>query len=151
MKRERMSRRFRPVLSEGLETRALLTMTATAQLPNVTVETGAAVSPVNLDNYFHDPDATADFAIFNTTLGTIPVLMTPTSTPLTVANFRTYINEGAYTDSIVHRSVPGFIWQAGGYQLTSTERCSNADERPRPKRIWCTQRSRHHRDGQTWK
>ena len=120
MKHQRVGRRFRPVLSESLETRALLTMTATAQLPNVNVATGVAVSPVNLNSYFHDPDATPDFAIFNTTLGTIPVLLTPTTTPLTVANFLTYVNQGAYTNSIVHRSVPGFIWQAGGYQLTST-------------------------------
>src|ERR1700691_5477792 len=114
MKRERVGRRFRPVLSERLETRELLTLTATAQLPNVNVVTGAAVSPVNLDSYFHDPDASPDFAIFNTTLGTIPVLLTPATTPLTVANFLTYVSQGAYTNSIVHRSVPGFIWQTGG-------------------------------------
>ena len=38
---------------------------------------GVEVSPVNLDSYFHDPNAAPNFAIFNTTLGTIPVLMTP--------------------------------------------------------------------------
>ena len=81
---------------------------------------GVAVSPVNLDSYFHDPAASPDLAIFDTTLGTIPVLLTPTTTPLTVANFLNYVSQGAYTNSIVHRSVPGFVWQAGGFQLTST-------------------------------
>src|SRR5262249_55457122 len=113
-------RTFCPIVGDRLETRAMLTLTAVAQLPDVHVTTGAAVAPVNLDSYFHDPDATPDFAIFNTTLGTIPVLLTPGTTPLTVANFLNYVSEGAYTNSIVHRSVHGFVWQAGGFQLTST-------------------------------
>ena len=60
-----------------------------------------------------------NFAVFDTTLGTIPVLLTPATTPKTVANFQNYVNKGAYTNSVVHRSVPGFIWQAGGFQLSS--------------------------------
>ena len=66
------------------------------------------------------PTPSPNFAIFNTTLGTIPVLLTPGTTPLTVANFLNYVSQGAYTNSIVHRSVHGFVWQAGGFQLTST-------------------------------
>lgn len=115
--RSRRSRRLTPV--EALEARALLTMTATAPLPNLSVATGAAVAPTNLDSYFKDPNASTDFAIFDTTLGTIPVQLTPATTPLTVANFLNYANKGDYTNTIVHRSVPGFIWQAGGFQLAT--------------------------------
>ena len=118
MKRQKRSRRLSPV--EGLETRALLTLAATAPLPDVNLTTGAAVAPVNLDSYFKDANASSDFAIFNTTLGTIPVLLTPQTTPATVANFEGYVNKGAYTNTIVHRSVPGFIWQSGGFQLSPT-------------------------------
>jgi cyclophilin family peptidyl-prolyl cis-trans isomerase len=96
-------------------------MAATAPLPDLNIATGAAVAPVNLDSYFKDPDASSDLAIFDTTLGTIPVLLTPRTTPATVANFESYVSKGAYTDTIVHRLVPGFIWQSGGYQLTSTQ------------------------------
>jgi cyclophilin family peptidyl-prolyl cis-trans isomerase len=45
------------------------------------------------------------------------VQLLPDSAPKTVANFLAYVNAGAYNNSIIHRSVPGFIWQGGGYQL----------------------------------
>lgn len=121
MKRPERSRRSRRLgFVETLETRSLLTMVATAPLPNLDLAPGAAATPVALDAHFKDADASPDFAIFDTSLGTIPVLLTPKTTPLTVANFQNYVNKGAYTNAIVHRSVPGFIWQSGGYQLTST-------------------------------
>ena len=56
---------------------------------------------------------------FHTNVGDIDVLLTPDVAPLTVANFLAYVNAGAYVNSIFHRSVPGFIIQAGGYQLQS--------------------------------
>lgn len=106
---------------ESLETRELLTIAVTAPLADVSAAVGSPAATIDLGSHFNDPDAkTSDFAIFNTTLGTIPVLLTPSTTPKTVANFLSYVNKGAYSDSIVHRSVPGFIWQAGGFHLTST-------------------------------
>src|SRR3954452_4149192 len=79
--RDRRSYRLSPV--EHLDARALLTMAATAPLPDLDLTTGAAVAPVNLDSYFKDPNATPDFAVFDTTLGTIPVLLSPATTPKT--------------------------------------------------------------------
>ncbi len=54
---------------------------------------------------------------FHTNLGDIDVTLTPDAAPLTVANFLSYMNKGSYSNSIFHRSVPGFIIQAGGFQL----------------------------------
>ena len=54
---------------------------------------------------------------FNTTLGNIDVQLSPGDAPLNVANFLSYVNSGAYTTSIFHRSVPGFIIQGGGYDI----------------------------------
>jgi cyclophilin family peptidyl-prolyl cis-trans isomerase len=120
MKRPERARRSRALGQvEYLETRALMTIAAATPLPNVNVAPGSAPATVNLGTYFKDPTASPNFAIFDTTLGTIPVLLTPSTTPKTVANFQNYVNKGAYTNTIVHRSVPGFVWQAGGYQLTS--------------------------------
>ena len=116
--RSRPSRRLSPL--ETLETRALMTMAATAPLPAVNASAGTTVAPVNLDNYFKDPQATPNIAVFNTTLGTIPVVLTPQTTPITVNNFLSYVNKGDYNNTIVHRSVPGFIWQAGGFQLSAS-------------------------------
>ena len=105
---------------EALETRSLMTIAASAPLPAVNLTTGTASTPVQLDQFFKDSAPANDYAIFNTSLGTIPVLLTPQTTPATVANFLGYVNKGAYTNTVVHRSVPGFIWQAGGYSLSST-------------------------------
>ena len=118
--RVRRSSRFSPI--ERLEGRDLMTIAATAPLPNVSVTAGSAAAQVNLDNYFKDPDAAtaANYAMVDTSLGTIPVLLTPKTTPLTVANFENYVAKGSYTNSVVHRSVPGFIWQTGGYAVSST-------------------------------
>jgi peptidyl-prolyl cis-trans isomerase A (cyclophilin A) len=52
---------------------------------------------------------------FQTTLGGIDVILTPTITPLTVANFMAYVSSGTYNNTIFHRSVPGFVLQGGGY------------------------------------
>ena len=55
--------------------------------------------------------------VFHTNLGNISVQLYRSVAPKTVANFLNYVNRGAYTNSIIHRSVPGFIIQGGGYTL----------------------------------
>lgn len=61
------------------------------------------------------PDVTVRM---KTNLGDIDVTLLPSVAPLTVANFLKYKDKGAYTNTIFHRSVPGFIIQAGGYTLS---------------------------------
>jgi uncharacterized protein (TIGR03437 family) len=56
---------------------------------------------------------------FHTTLGDIDVALLSSSAPKTVANFLNYVNRGAYNNSLIHRSVPGFIFQGGGYQVVN--------------------------------
>jgi len=55
---------------------------------------------------------------FSTTLGNIDVTLRPDLSPRTVANFQSYADSGAYNSSIVHRAVPGFVIQGGGYTLS---------------------------------
>jgi len=52
---------------------------------------------------------------FETTLGDFEVELFDDVTPLTVQNFLGYVDDGAYAGSIVHRSVPGFVIQGGGF------------------------------------
>ncbi|MEI7993317.1 MAG: peptidylprolyl isomerase [Methylococcaceae bacterium] len=52
-----------------------------------------------------------------TTMGLIDIQLYDAATPLTVANFLSYVNSGAFNQSFFHRSVPGFIIQGGGYFL----------------------------------
>lgn len=52
-----------------------------------------------------------------TVMGDIEVNLFDKQTPKTVANFLAYVNAEAYTDSIIHRSVPDFIVQGGGFEF----------------------------------
>ena len=113
-----VSARTAPI--EALEQRRLLSAAAAAAIPPVSALQGSAAGSIDLSGYFSGVDLPADAYDFNTTLGTIPVQLTPSVTPLTVANFLTYVNSGAYNGTFVHRSVPGFIWQTGGYTFDAT-------------------------------
>ena len=62
--------------------------------------------------------ATTTQVKFTTTLGTITVTMLPASAPNTVANFLSYVNSGAYDHSLIHRSIPQFVVQGGGFFIS---------------------------------
>ena len=51
-------------------------------------------------------------------------------TPLTVANFLKYVDRGGYKNSIIHRSVRGFVIQGGGFCLNGTALLEVADDPP---------------------
>jgi peptidyl-prolyl cis-trans isomerase A (cyclophilin A) len=53
-------------------------------------------------------------------MGTFEVNFYDNATPATVANFLAYVNSGAYNSSVIHRSVPGFIIQGGGFTYDMT-------------------------------
>ncbi len=54
-----------------------------------------------------------------TSLGDIDIQLMDAAAPATVANFLSYVTSGAYVNSFIHRSVPGFIIQGGGYRWNS--------------------------------
>lgn len=54
---------------------------------------------------------------FDSVLGIIDVRLFDTATPISTQNIINYINDGDYDDNFVHRSVPGFIIQAGGFNF----------------------------------
>lgn len=78
---------------------------------------------LNLFNTFDDSLTTglvARFKLYNAALGggVTNVLLfdqAGAGAPLTVKNFRNYADDGDYLNSIIHRSVPGFIVQGGGF------------------------------------
>lgn len=47
--------------------------------------------------------------------GTFVVTLAPDKAPITVANFLSYVNAGFYDGTVIHRVVPGFVVQGGGY------------------------------------
>ncbi|WP_292990952.1 peptidylprolyl isomerase [Nitrosomonas sp.] len=56
-------------------------------------------------------------ACFNTNMGNFCMELLERQAPKTVANFINYIDSGAYTQSIFHRSAPGFVIQGGGFKV----------------------------------
>jgi len=52
---------------------------------------------------------------FETVLGDFEVNLYDNATPQTVSNFLNYVQNANYSESIFHRSVPGFIVQGGGF------------------------------------
>ena len=50
-----------------------------------------------------------------TSVGAFVIELYPDRAPVTVANFLIYVKEGQYTQTLIHRVVPGFLAQGGGY------------------------------------
>ena len=64
--------------------------------------------------------AQATIVQFETNMGNFEVNLYDNATPQTVANFLQYVNGGDYTQNIMHRSIPGFILQGGGFKYQSS-------------------------------
>ncbi len=67
---------------------------------------------------------------FQTALGKFDVNLYDRRTPATVANFLAYVNNGAYSNVVMHRSVGGFVVQGGGYTFTGALPLATISERP---------------------
>jgi cyclophilin family peptidyl-prolyl cis-trans isomerase len=93
------------------------TPVASQPLPAQTIAAGAGVSTIDLRNYFALPNVVGQIAQIDTVRGKFNVELLATDAPKTVANFLNYVNKGAYTRTFFHRSVPGFVIQAGGFAL----------------------------------
>jgi len=53
--------------------------------------------------------------IFETSLGDIRIELMTEEAPVTTENFRRYVEDGFYDDTIFHRVIPGFVIQGGGH------------------------------------
>ncbi|MDQ6809227.1 MAG: peptidylprolyl isomerase [Verrucomicrobiota bacterium] len=100
------------------------------QVSDFTAYAGAPARNIDLLTAFTDPDATSAVRM-QTILGNIDVILYGKQTPITVANFLRYVDEGRYfiydktlnkaAPSVIHRSVydPGlkrpFVIQGGAY------------------------------------
>jgi peptidyl-prolyl cis-trans isomerase A (cyclophilin A) len=63
-------------------------------------------------------------------MGNFQVNLYDNSTPATVTNFLTYVNNGDYTSSVMHRSVAGFVVQGGGFVYNQVLPLDVVPERP---------------------
>ena len=83
---------------------------------DITVDRNTTVITLPLKGRFIDP--MLDLVRFETVSGTFDVLLYEAETPGTVANFLNYVDAGAYNDTFIHRSMPGFVIQGGGFAFT---------------------------------
>jgi cyclophilin family peptidyl-prolyl cis-trans isomerase len=62
-------------------------------------------------------------------LGSFDVMLYD-STPVTTANFMHYVTDGDWVNTIFHRSMPGFVLQAGGFRLSPAAASYLVDDVP---------------------
>ena len=62
---------------------------------------------------------------FETTLGDFTIEFFEKEAPISVANFKKYIDEGFFDGTIFHRIVPGFVIQGGGFTEDMTQKKNN--------------------------
>ena len=107
-------------------------------IADVTVPVGSAPTVVNLKKVFAAPGESGQMVRFSTTVGNVDVELLDGPAPATVAAFLSYANNtgdnGAtnysYTDTLIQRSIPGFIVQGGGYYVDSSKSVDQIEGRP---------------------
>ena len=124
---------------------AAATFSTSELMGNTSDETNALRMYVNgtpvhsYDAYeIHDNDrivltyGSADVIALNSNYGTLIFEMLPEAAPNTVTNFLNYVSDGDYQDSIIHRSVPGFVIQGGGFTTPTTTMTATSQFSPVP-------------------
>lgn len=63
---------------------------------------------------------------FQTSMGDFVVELNPEKAPISTENFISYVNSGAYDNSIFHRVINGFMIQGGGFDADLNQKPTNA-------------------------
>ena len=61
-----------------------------------------------------------------TSMGNFTIELNPERAPLTVANFMAYVDQGHYTNTLIHRAVANFVIQGGGFNTDYTPKAAAA-------------------------
>lgn len=69
---------------------------------------------------------TSDRAAIQTNMGTIVVQLEPSRAPITVKNFKDYVNDKFYDGTVFHRVINGFMIQGGGFTPAMHEKATRA-------------------------
>ena len=65
------------------------------------------------------------FIMLDTTKGAIVLELDPVKAPISVENFRRYVKEGFYNQTVFHRVVPNFVVQGGGFDEKFVQKKTN--------------------------
>jgi len=61
----------------------------------------------------------------DTSMGKLSFELDPVNMPVTTANFLAYVDAGFFTNTIIHRVIPDFVIQGGGYSSGLVEKSTN--------------------------
>jgi peptidyl-prolyl cis-trans isomerase A (cyclophilin A) len=61
-----------------------------------------------------------------TSMGNFSIELNPERAPLTVANFLVYVDQGHYTNTLIHRVAANFVIQGGGFNADYTPKAAPA-------------------------
>jgi cyclophilin family peptidyl-prolyl cis-trans isomerase len=141
----RQNRPKRPLAAESLEPRQVLAVAVASALPDLVIPVNSPTldQTISLAGRYNDTAVTGTVVRFDAKLGsaTTPIFAElfdqagpgrTRTTPLTAANFLAYANAGDYRNTIIHRSVPGFVVQGGGFKVTDSGTPLVADVPQRP-------------------
>ncbi|MDA3836465.1 MAG: peptidylprolyl isomerase [Nanoarchaeota archaeon] len=68
------------------------------------------------------PSGNQNKVLIKTSMGDIVVKLNEEAAPLTVANFKAYVEESYYDGLVFHRVIPGFMVQGGGFEQTGVQK-----------------------------
>jgi len=116
---------------ETLEPRQVMHVEVLAPLADITAAPGSGPATISLAGRFDDHHVTGTIVRFDVNaaapLDRVYVELFDQegpdrlrTTPATAANFLSYVDGGHYQNTIIHRSVPGFVVQGGGFTATGT-------------------------------
>jgi cyclophilin family peptidyl-prolyl cis-trans isomerase len=94
-------------------------------IPNQMMDQGGSAMKLDLTQFFKDPDVSSpavkiDVKIAGNTKQIYFGLLKEAA-PLTSSNFVAYIEAGHFAENFIHRSVPGFIIQGGGFRFSQVQ------------------------------
>ena len=113
---------------EPLESRRVLAVSVTAALPDLSLPLSDPTQTIDLAGHYDDTAVTGTLVRFDVNAAApydkVYVELFDQAgenrlrtTPATAANFLSYVDGGSYQNTFVHRSVPGFVVQGGGFTV----------------------------------
>jgi peptidyl-prolyl cis-trans isomerase A (cyclophilin A) len=117
---------------EPLEVRRVMHVEVLAPLADVAATPGASPASITLAGHFDDHHVTGTVVRFDVNAAApydkVYVELFDQegegrlrTTPATAANFLSYVDGGHFQDTFIHRSVPGFVVQGGGFKVSGAK------------------------------
>ena len=72
------------------------------------------------------PAIAVEHVTLKTNFGTIVLELDDAKAPISVANFLSYVDEGFYNQTVLHRVIPKFMVQGGGYSTDLKKKTGHA-------------------------